>query len=94
MTFLNVNYIKVFTFLSKDEVEGLILEHNNDKSRRLLQNKIAEIVTVMVHGENDLKNAIKASKVLFGKSSKEDLESLDENTFNEIRELKKQKNIN
>ena len=81
-----VNYIKVFTFLSKDEVEGLILEHNNDKSRRLLQNKIAEIVTVMVHGENDLKNAIKASKVLFGKSSKEDLESLDENTFNEIFE--------
>ncbi|MDG1337259.1 MAG: tyrosine--tRNA ligase, partial [Flavobacteriaceae bacterium] len=77
---------KVFTFLSKDEVEGLILEHNNDKSRRLLQNKIAEIVTVMVHGENDLKNAIKASKVLFGKSSKEDLESLDENTFNEIFE--------
>ena len=75
-----------FTFLSKDEVEGLILEHNNDKSRRLLQNKIAEIVTVMVHGQNDLKNAIKASKVLFGKSSKEDLESLDENTFNEIFE--------
>lgn len=38
----------------------------------------------MVHGEDDLVNAIKASKVLFGKSSKEDLESLDENTFNEI----------
>ena len=38
----------------------------------------------MVHGENDLKNAISASKVLFGKSSKEDLESLDDNTFNEI----------
>ena len=40
----------------------------------------------MVHGEEDLNNAIKASKVLFGKSSKEDLESLDENTFNEIFE--------
>jgi tyrosyl-tRNA synthetase len=40
----------------------------------------------MVHGEQDLNNAIKASKVLFGKSSKEDLESLDENTFTEIFE--------
>ena len=81
-----VNYIKVFTFLSKEKVEDVIQEHNEDKSRRLLQNKIAEIVTIMVHSEQDLNNAIKASKVLFGKSSKEDLESLDENTFNEIFE--------
>ena len=81
-----VNYIKVFTFLSKENVEDIIQEHNNDKSRRLLQNKIAEIVTIMVHSEQDLNNAIKASKVLFGKSSKEDLESLDEKTFNEIFE--------
>ena len=79
-----VNYIKVFTFLSKQEVEDLIDEHQKDKSKRLLQNKIADSITSMVHGEDDLKNAIKASKVLFGKSSKEDLESLDENTFNEI----------
>ena len=81
-----VNYIKVFTFLTKDKVEDFVKEHNKDKTRRLLQNKIAEIVTTMVHGEEDLNNAIKASKVLFGKSSKEDLESLDENTFNEIFE--------
>ncbi len=81
-----VNYIKVFTFLSEENVEDIIQEHNNDKSRRLLQNKIAEIVTIMVHSEQDLNNAIKASKVLFGKSSKEDLESLDEKTFNEIFE--------
>ena len=81
-----VNYIKVFTFLSEEKVEDIIQEHNNNKSRRLLQNKIAEIVTIMVHSEQDLNNAIKASKVLFGKSSKEDLESLDEKTFNEIFE--------
>jgi len=81
-----VNYIKVFTFLSEENVEDIIQEHNNDKSRRLLQNKIAEIVTIMVHSEQDLNNAIKASEVLFGKSSKEDLESLDEKTFNEIFE--------
>jgi len=79
-----VNYIKVFTFLNKQEVEDLIDEHKKDKSKRLLQNKIADSITSMVHSEDDLKNAVKASKVLFGKSSKEDLESLDENTFNEI----------
>ena len=81
-----ISYIKVFTFLSKDKVEDLIQEHNKDKARRILQNKNAEVVTIMVHGEQDLNNAIRASKVLFGKSSKEDLESLDENTFTEIFE--------
>ena len=79
-----LSYIKVFTFLSKSQVDELILEHNKDKARRLLQNKIADTVTSMVHGQKDLNNAISASKVLFGKSSKEDLESLDEDTFNEI----------
>ena len=79
-----LSYIKVFTFLSESQVEELILEHNKDKAKRLLQNKIADTVTSMVHGQKDLNNAISASKVLFGKSSKEDLESLDEDTFNEI----------
>ena len=79
-----VNYVKVFTFLNKHEIEDLINEHQKDKSKRLLQNKIADSITSMVHSEDDLLNAVKASKVLFGKSSKEDLESLDENTFNEI----------
>ena len=50
-----INYIKVFTFLSRDEVNGLIEDHNKDKARRLLQNKIADTVTIMVHGEIDLK---------------------------------------
>lgn len=79
-----VNYIKIFTFLNKQEVEDLVNEHQKDKSKRILQNKIADTITSMVHSEEDLVNAIKASKVIFGKSSKEDLESLDENTFNEI----------
>ena len=79
-----VNYVKVFTFLNEHEIEDLINEHQKDKSKRLLQNKIADSITSMVHGKDDLLNAVKASKVLFGKSSKEDLESLDENTFNEI----------
>ena len=79
-----VDYVKVFTFLNEYEIEDLINEHQKDKSKRLLQNKIADSITSMVHSEDDLLNAVKASKVLFGKSSKEDLESLDENTFNEI----------
>ena len=79
-----VNYVKVFTFLNEHEIEDLINKHQKDKSKRLLQNKIADSITSMVHCEDDLLNAVKASKVLFGKSSKEDLESLDENTFNEI----------
>ena len=79
-----VNYVKVFTFLNEHEIEDLINEHQKDKSKRLLQNKIADSITSMVHSEDDLLNAVKASKVLFGKSSKEDLESLDENIFNEI----------
>ena len=79
-----VNYIKIFTFSDQQEVRQLIDEHNKDKSKRLLQNKIADAVTIMVHSEDDLRNAVKASQVLFGKSSKEDLESLNENTFNEI----------
>ena len=57
-----LSYIKVFTFLSKSQVEELILEHNKDKARRLLQNKIADTVTAMVHGQKDLNNAISASK--------------------------------
>lgn len=79
-----VNYIKIFTFLNKQEVEDLVNEHQKDKSKRILQNKIADSITSMVHSEEDLVNVIKASKVIFGMSSKEDLESLDENTFNEI----------
>ena len=81
-----IEFVKKAASLSGtgQEVEDLIDEHQKDKSKRLLQNKIADSITSMVHSEDDLKNAVKASKVLFGKSSKEDLESLDENTFNEI----------
>jgi len=80
------NYIKVFTFLNKKQVDLLIDEHKNDKSKRILQNHIANSITSMIHSEEDLNNAVKASRVLFGKSSKSDLDSLDEITFKEIFE--------
>ena len=66
---MHLSYIKVFTFLNqKVKLKNLILEHNKDKTRRLLQNKIAEIqLHLMVHGQEDLKNAIKCFKSSFWK---------------------------
>lgn len=74
-------YIKIFTFLPQEEVETLIAEHQQDPGRRSLQKKLAEEVTVMIHGKEEYEKAVKASNILFGNSSTEDLKSLDENTF-------------
>ena len=72
--------------MNKKQVDSLVDEHKNDKSKRILQNHIANSITSMIHSEEDLNNAVKASRVLFGKSSKNDLDSLDEITFKEIFE--------
>ena len=79
-------YIKIFTFLDKDAVEALVAEHREAPHLRLLQKKIGEEVTVMTHGQEAFDNAIKASQILFGKSTSEDLKSLDEQTFLDIFE--------
>ena len=79
-------YIKIFTFLDKDAVEALVTEHREAPHLRLLQKKIGEEVTVMTHGQEAFDNAIKASQILFGKSTSEDLKSLDEQTFLDIFE--------
>lgn len=77
-------YIKIFTFLSKEEIESLIQEHQEAPHLRALQRKLAEEVTIAVHSEEDLQKAIKASSILFGKSTSEDLKYLDEETFLEV----------
>ena len=69
-------YIKIFTMLSKEEVENLVKEHSEAPHQRLLQKTLAEEVTVMVHSKEDLEIALKASKILFGKSTEEDIKSL------------------
>jgi tyrosyl-tRNA synthetase len=51
---------------------------------RLLQKRLAEEITVMVHSKEDLENAIKASGILFGNSTSDDLKQLDEATFLEV----------
>jgi tyrosyl-tRNA synthetase len=77
-------YIKIFTFLDQETVEQLIKEHLETPHLRVLQKTIANEVTTMVHGKDALDNAIKASSILFGKSTADDLKSLDEKTFLDV----------
>ena len=79
-------YIKIFTFLSEDEINILIEEHQQAPHLRVLQNRIANEVTLLVHSQEDLDNAQKASQILFGKSTSEDLKSLDGATFLDVFE--------
>ncbi|WP_054558691.1 tyrosine--tRNA ligase [Croceitalea dokdonensis] len=79
-------YIKIFTFLSKETIATLIQEHKAAPHLRSLQKKLASEITTMVHSKEDLDNAIKASGILFGKSTSTDLKQLDESTFLDIFE--------
>lgn len=74
-------FIKMFTFLEKEHVEQLIRDHQEAPHQRLLQQKLAEEVTRFVHSEDDLNRAKEASQILFGKSTLEQLQSLDEDTL-------------
>ena len=77
-------YIRIFTFLNEDEINALIAEHNEAKHLRVLQKRLAAELTKMVHSEEDLENAIKASAILFGKSTSDDLKALDDQTFLDV----------
>lgn len=77
-------YIKIFTFISREDIEALVKEHAEAPHLRVLQRRLAEEVTIMVHGQEQLDNAIKASNILFGNSSTDDLKQLDEKTFLEV----------
>jgi tyrosyl-tRNA synthetase len=79
-------YIRIFTVLDKQTIEDLEKEHAQTPHLRLLQKKIAEEVTIMVHGVQHYEMALKASSILFGKSSTEDLAILDERTFLQVFE--------
>lgn len=80
------NYIKIFTFLDKETLETLISEHQKTPHLRILQKKIGEEVTIMTHGNEAYENAIKASNILFGNSTADDLKTLDEQTFLDVFE--------
>lgn len=88
-------FIKIFTFLPKDEIENLIKTHKEQPHLRALQSRLAEEITATVHSREALEKAKEASQVLFGKSTEEDLAKLDEATFLDVfegvplKELKK-----
>ena len=79
-------YIKIFTFLSQDEIDTLISEHTEAPHQRLLQKRLAEEITTMVHSKAEFENAERASNILFSKSFKEDMKTLDEKTFLDVFE--------
>ena len=78
------NYIKIFTFLEKDLIENFIANHKKDPHLRIVQKKLAEEVTIMVHSQEELDNAKLASKILFGSSTFEDLKKIKKEFFIEI----------
>lgn len=77
-------FIKFYTFLDKAEIETIISEHRTAPHERKLQKKLAEEVTVWVHNREEYDKAVKASEILFGRSTAEDLVNLDEATFLDI----------
>ena len=77
-------YIKIFTSLDKETIDALVEEHKQDPGRRILQKRLAEETTILVHSKEALDAAIEASGILFGKSTKDSLLKLDEQTFLDI----------
>ena len=79
-------YLKIFTFLTKEEIEALAAEHAQDPGARPLQKRLAKEVTVMVHGEDNYNAAVEASSILFSNKAGEALMKLDEKTLLDIFE--------
>lgn len=74
-------FIRIFTFLTKDEIEGLEKEHDEAPNLRLLQKALAKDITIRVHGEEEYNKAVEASEILFGKGTTDTLKRLDSATF-------------
>ena len=74
-------YIKIFTMLKREEVEALVAEQAEAPHLRPLQKKLAELVTIMVHGNEAYETAVEASQILFGRGSTETLRKMDEATL-------------
>ena len=77
-------YIKIFTFLAKDEIDEIIASHSEALHLRTLQKRLAKELTCMVHSEKDYEFAVEASKILFGDDTSEALKSLNENELLDI----------
>ena len=79
-------YIKIFTFLSKEEIRKLVLEHRDNPHLRILQKALSKDITSIVHSKEAYENALKASNILFSNNFKRDIEAIDESIFLEIFE--------
>ena len=79
-------YIKIFTSLTREEIEALIAEHDQAPHLRVLQKRLAKEVTCMVHSEADYNAAVEASNILFGNATADALRALDEETFLQVFE--------
>ena len=79
-------YIKIFTSLTREEIEALIAEHEQAPHLRVLQKRLAKEVTCMVHSEEDYNKAVEASNILFGNATADALRALDEETFLQVFE--------
>jgi tyrosyl-tRNA synthetase len=79
-------YLKIFTALTKEEIDALIEEHAKDPGQRPMQKRLAKEVTVMVHSEADYNAAVEASQILFSNKADEALRNLDEKTLLDVFE--------
>ena len=79
-------YIKIFTLLDRETIEGLIKEHDEAPHLRILQKRLAEEITTMIHSKEELEKAQAATNILFGNATSEALRSLDEQTLLQVFE--------
>ena len=79
-------YLKIFTTLTKEEIESLVEEHQQNPGARPMQKRLAEEVTVMVHGRDEYDKAVEASQMLFSNKAEEALKNIDEKTLLEVME--------
>ena len=77
-------YIKIFTLLDEKSINDIIKEHEQAPHQRIIQKKLADEVTKMVHNEDDLQSAIEATDILFGKGTADALKNMDENTLLDV----------
>ena len=74
-------YLKIFTMLGRPEIEELVAEHQSAPHARVMQKKLAEELTVLVHSREELEMATEASGILFGKGTTDSLRSIREDVF-------------
>lgn len=81
-----IKYIKIFTFLSKEEIDSLIAQHTGNEHQRILQKRLAEEVTCFVHSRLDYEFAVKSSEILFNNDTAEILQQLNEEQLLQVME--------